>query len=378
MTPVSPNFARFVNTLGVYSDRAPRGETVANRLAANPAFASARIARRAFGAQGLNLAEACDDFSVVVLSRAPSEALLLKLNAAARSTAILVVAGAAHISMVRSYVWHRAVACLAFEDANSAALAASLLNLQIAKLNADKLVSDLTAAHAEIAQLRAAQSALDGAVGLAVDILCEISGDLADAPSTKSGGYASCRAIDAAAELIVTREQAAQIYSPRRAYFRRSGPVNLNDLVIAIAQDAEEEGITAITSGEAVALAAGAAEANALLGGIVEKWRGLRAAGDRLDLLVCDAGDTARLSAVFRWAGKPDPFGQNQTVALQILRGLSEAAKACQASVVAHPPAKGQSQLAVVTIDFRKRGVAPFFALPSASANRSLQANAQP
>lgn len=357
----------FAGSLGIHADPAT-GDRLAGHFAASAAFAGARVARRELDPAALALSRAREDLAVVWLARGPGAIFLANLSAAASATALLIVADAEHLPILRARARHGVAAFLRPEDASAGALEATLQSLRAASLRQGRLARDLVRANGEAARLRAALEAADTALGFSVEALQDIAGGLAEGATTRRTARAIAKAADAAAELRVSRGQFAEAYLRSLAGALPPRPADLNALASEVAREPGNEGICAITGDEPVHLSADAADVATILRDIARKWNDVREKGDRLDFLACDAGESARLSAVFRWAGPTQGLVAKAGVAAEIERDIGRLAEACQARVASRAPAEDESRLSVVTLVFAKVRVAPFFAASNPAA----------
>ena len=219
------------------------------------------------------------------------------------------------------------------------------------------LMRDLTHAHSEIARLRAGYEAADQALGFAMDTLGDVC-DALSAPKAQAAREALDRAEDALCELKFMREHALAMRSGAAG---SATPLDLNALVSAFANGDQSHNIAAITSDAPIFLAAQPARVQALVREILRHWGAVRASGDCLDFLVCDAGHSARLSAVFRWQSKRGDGLAFQGFTARLESELAGLARTCQGAVVSTSSSDDDSLLGVVSIDFAKLITAPLF-----------------
>ena len=100
-------------------------------------------------------------------------------------------------------------------------------------------------------------------------------------------------------------------------------------------------------------------EVRSLLSELLARWRVARGIGDRLELIVWDAGESARIAAVISRATANARRAPLACVARDLIAALQPFARACRARIEAVGEPRGLVERISFAIHLPKRGVGP-------------------
>jgi hypothetical protein len=292
------------------------------------------------------------DLVLVASDRVPSATSLARWRRLARSVVLVIVTPRRRIDDWEAIGAARGVGLVAMEDLSGATLETAIRAVSRARQSEQALLSLLAARNRVLSDLRFAAADLSLAER-------ELTTRLARAPNGVVNALAQ--------EAIAALEEAAARMAAAFADADADRPLDLVALVDALVQPdgrVLDPDIRALTSEGPMWLATPARETRALLAELLARWRLARGIGDRLELIVWDGGESARIAAVFSRADSDAPRMSLASVALDLIARLQPAARACRARIEPVGESRGRAEHASLAIHLPKRGMGPRPARP--------------
>jgi hypothetical protein len=287
-----------------------------------------------------------DVFVLVSTHRAPDAISLSRWARLARSIALVFVVPREHIFAWETIGASRGIGIVAREDLGPAVLETAIRAVARARESERALIEILSGRNGVLSELRAVAQDLTLAER-------ELTSRFAGAPT---GGAAAL-----AAEAIAALAEAEARMASALAAIDTERPSDLVALVDALVRrDGRplDRGIGALTSEGPLWLAAPARETRALLVELLARWREERCVGDRLELIVWDAGENARIAAVISRAPNA-PRARLAASVRGLISALQPFASACGATIESVGEPRGRVERISFAIQLPKRGVGP-------------------
>ena len=277
------------------------------------------------------------DMVVIVRDHVPEPRLVAAADMRARATPVLWVLPRAELAKIGALPSARARGFAAREDLSASSLEAALRALRCARDAERGLLGVVGDFSERLSRVRATAFRL----GIALENP-DIGGDDA---------LAALRDTDAS----LTRALAGSrhILSPQ------TGAADLVDIFNSLLPDwarSEDGAVTALVSDGPIWVDAPARDLERLLSEVVTEWRRGRGFGDRLEWIVWDAGENARVAALLTQTANPEA-GEDSLAhfAQSLADAIEQDARACRAGVEITASVNDR---ATISISFAKHGVA--------------------
>ncbi len=290
------------------------------------------------------------ELAIVVLGPAPARRLLDRLDAAARSCALIVVADRDAVAALAASDCARSRALIPWDDFCPAALEVAYAALVRARVNESRLlgvVADQNRLSARLGPLTARMRAS------VVDVRARFN----DLPRAGAADPSATLARDAVAALV---EAEAEISSTLRAVdfaLNAARAPDLNRLVERLVEEwAREEGlaVSALTGEGPLTLEVPANALETWLRALAEHWRRRRRSGDGLEFIVWDAGEIARIAVVFSRTPGADRESPRAFVS-RLVEELRTLSAGCGARIEAPAPTPAATHREILTVALPKR-----------------------
>jgi hypothetical protein len=308
--------------------------------------------RRRFGA---------DDLLLVVADRAPDARMLENLARLARGSTVALVVPAEWLAIGETLEAARSVGLVAREGLGPKVLETALRALLRARRNERRLLKTLAARNAALAEMRIVAADLE----LSVEAL-----------SSRAPNEPASAAESLADEAIEALAEASARIGIAMAEADCDRPADLVRLVDSrVRRDGHEwdPHVFALMSEDPIWLGSSERLIGSMLDELFTRWRGARGAGDRLELIVWDAGDSARIAAVFSRVPGSEWSASLAWLVGDLIGRVRPLARAAGARIEAPCFASEDSERASFTLWVPKRSIArPIARSPRPDVNGDL------
>lgn len=290
------------------------------------------------------------DMVLIIRETIPESRLVAAADMRARATPVLWVLPRAELAKIDALSSARARGLAAREDLSPTSLEAAMRALRCARDSERGLLGVVGDFSERLSRVRATAFRLGNAL---------------DNPDL--GGDDTLAALrDADASLTRALAGSRHILSPK------TGGADLVDIFNSLLPDwarAEDGAVTALVSDGPIWADAPARDIERLLSEFVAEWRAGRGFGDRLEWIVWDAGENARVAALLTQTAGSDAGAHSSALLAQSLVDAIEGdARACRARIEISASVNDR---ATISISFAKQGVAL-----ATSGNRARRAEA--